>query len=85
MAKRIDQELKARIIEKLKSEGLSVRQASTEFGLSPNTIYGWLGHSAGGDPSALEIAKLRRENNELKQLVGGLTLNMERGKKNHSR
>lgn len=83
MAKRIDRELKDRIIEKLKSEGLSVKQASTEFGLSPNTIYGWLGTKAGGDPSALEIAKLRRENNELKQLIGGLTLHLERGKKNH--
>jgi len=83
MAKKINDEVKARIIEKLKSEGLSVRQASSEFGLSPNTIYGWLGHRTGGDPSTLEIAKLRRENNELKQLIGGLTLHMERGKKNH--
>ena len=82
MAKRIDQELKGRIIEKLKGEGLSVRQASTEFGLSPNTIYGWLGTKAGGEPSALEIAKLRRENNELRQIIGGLTLGLERGKKN---
>lgn len=83
MAKRIDKELKNRIIEKLKSEGLSVRQASSEFGISTNTLYGWLDRTAGGDPSALEVAKLRRENNELKQLIGGLTLNMERGKKNH--
>lgn len=83
MAKRIDQELKNRIIEKLKSEGLSVRQASTEFGLSPNTLYGWLGTKAGGDPSALEVAKLRRENNELKQIIGAFTLDTERRKKNH--
>ena len=82
MSKRIDYELKNRIVDKLKSEGLSVRQASTEFGISANTIYGWLGTRATGDPSVLEIAKLRRENNELKQLIGGLTLNMERGKKN---
>lgn len=83
MAQRIDQELKKRIIEKLKSDGLTVKQASTEFGIAPNTIYAWLGTKTAGDPSALEIAKLRRENNELKQLIGGLTLNLERGKKNH--
>lgn len=82
MSKRIDQELKNRIIDKLKSEGLSVRQASAEFGISTNTIYGWLGTRATGDPSVLEIAKLRRENNDLKQIIGGLTLGMERGKKN---
>jgi len=83
MSKRIEQAIKDRVIDKLKSEGLTVKQASTEFGLSPNTIYGWLGARATGDPSVMEIAKLRRENNELKQLIGGLTLNMERGKKNH--
>ena len=83
MSKRIEQAIKDRVIDKLKSEGLTVKQASTEFGLSPNTIYGWLGTRATGDPSVMEIAKLRRENNELKQLIGGLTLNMERGKKNH--
>ena len=83
MSKRIEQAIKDRVIDKLKREGLTVKQASTEFGLSPNTIYGWLGTRATGDPSVMEIAKLRRENNELKQLIGGLTLNMERGKKNH--
>lgn len=83
MAKRFNEEVKGRIIEKLKNEGLTVKQASIEFGISPNTLYGWLGTRATGDPSILEIAKLKRENNELKQLIGGLTLNMERGKKNH--
>lgn len=82
MAKQIDQELKQRIIEKLKSEGLSVVEAAREFGLPRNTIYSWLHREAGGDPSALELAKLRRENHELKQIIGGLALDMERGKKN---
>ena len=83
MTNRIDDGLKGRIIDKLKSEGLSVAEASREFGLSRNTIYGWLHRSTGGDPSALEVAKLRRENNELKQIIGALTLDTERRKKNH--
>lgn len=83
MSKRIDLGIKDRIIEKLRSEGLSVGQASVEFGISRNTIYGWLGRGTTGEPGLLEIAKLKRENNELKQIIGGLTLNMERGKKNH--
>lgn len=82
MAQRIDQELKNRIIEKLKQDGLTVKQVSTEFNIAPNTIYAWLGTKSGGDPSALEIAKLRRENNELKQIIGALTLDTERRKKN---
>ena len=82
MANIVDQELKGRIIDKLKSEGLSVVEASREFGLSRNTIYGWLRKKAGGDPSALEVARLRRGNNDLKQIIGAFTLDTERRKKN---
>ena len=82
MANIVDQELKGRIIDKLKSEGLSVVEASREFGLSRNTIYGWLRKKAGGDPRALEVARLRRENNDLKQIIGAFTLDTERRKKN---
>ena len=50
--------------------------------LSNINYIGWLGKKAVGDPSILEISRLRKENNELKQIIGGLSLNMERGKKN---
>lgn len=82
MAKQTDQNLKNRIIDKLKGEGLTVTQASTEFGIPVNTIYGWLRKKAGGDPSALEISRLRRENKELKEIIGTLALDSERRKKN---
>ena len=82
MAKQTDQNIKNRIIDKLKSEGLTVSQASAEFAVPVNTIYGWLRRKAGGDPSTLEIAKLRRENKELKEIIGGLALDTERRKKN---
>lgn len=82
MAKQTDQGLKDRIIDKLKSDGLTARQASAEFSVPVNTIYGWLRKKAGGDPSVLEIAKLRRENKELKEIIGAFALDMERRKKN---
>lgn len=82
MAKLTDQGLKDRIIEKLKSDGLTVMQAEAEFGVPKNTIYGWLRKKAIGDPSVLEIAKLRRENKELKEIIGAFALDMERRKKN---
>lgn len=82
MSNLTDQSLKDRIIEKLKNEGLTVGQASKEFGISKNTIYGWLRRKAGGDPGALEISKLRRENKELKEIIGTLALDSERRKKN---
>ena len=82
MARLTDQDLKNRLLEKLKSDGLTVAQAETEFGVPRNTIYGWLRKKTVGDPSVLEIAKLRRENNELKQIIGAFALDTERRKKN---
>lgn len=82
MARLTDQNLKNRIIDKLKSEGLTVMQAQAEFGVPKNTIYGWLRKKADGDPGALEISRLRRENRELKEIIGTLALDSERRKKN---
>ena len=82
MSKRISEEIKRKIVDRIRNEGLSVPQAATEFGLSRNTIYHWIGSKAEGEPSILELAKLKKENAELKQIIGGLTLDMERGKKN---
>ena len=85
MSNKISNEIKDRVINKIKSEGLSVPQAAEEFGLSRNTIYGWVSLKSGtkSDPGIMEISRLRRENNELKQIIGLLTLESERGKKNH--
>ena len=82
MRKQIDQNIKNKIIEKIKAEGLKVADVAQEFGINPNTIYGWFKAENSSNPSVLEVARLRRENNELKQIIGGLTLSMERGKKN---
>ena len=85
MSKRINEEIRQKIINKIRDEGLSVPKAAQEFGISPNAIYGWIGAKARGEPSILELSKLKKENAELKQIIGGLTLNMERGKKNQKR
>ncbi len=81
MAKTIDQGLKDRIIEKLRSERLTVTQAETEFGVPKNTTYYWLRKKAGGDPSTLELSRPRRENRQLKEIIGAFALDTERRKK----
>lgn len=85
MSKRISREIKHKIIERIRNEGLSVPKASEEFGVSKNAIYRWIGAKAEGEPSVLEVAKLKKENLELKQIIGGLTLEMKRGEKNRAR
>jgi hypothetical protein len=50
--------------------------------VSDHTIYRWLGNGANG-PSYAEVAKLRKENKALLELVGEMTLKLsETQKKN---
>lgn len=81
MAKRISQEIRDKIVEKIKSDGLSVCQAAKEFSISTNAIYGWLGKGQIG-ADTLELGKLRRENQQLKMIIAEVLLDSGRGKKN---
>lgn len=67
-------------------DGLSVADAAVKYHKSTKTIYAWLrGQVDNIGTSALEVAKLRRENTELKEIIGWLTLEKKRGEKNHGR
>ena len=73
---RVSKEIKDEIINKIKHEGLSVADASTNYGVSTKTIYSWLGTKASSTVSILEHNKLKRENEQLKQLIGDITLKL---------
>jgi len=81
MAKRISQEIKDKIVDKIKNDGLSAAAVAKEFGISTNTIYGWLGKGKIGSDT-LEIGKLKRENQQLKMIIAELMLTTSKGKKN---
>lgn len=78
---RIAPELKAQIINRIKNEGVPVAQAAKDHGVSEASIYTWLGKRADGGPSVLEIAKLKKENTQLKELVGEITLKLSETQK----
>ena len=82
MPRQIAPEIKEKIINKIKAEGLSVAQAAQEFGVSLKTIYQWIGSNGTVEPGLVEMNRLKKENAELKQIIGSLTLGIERGKKN---
>ena len=82
MAKRISLEIRDRVVEKIKNDGLSVYQAAQEFGISTHTIYGWLSKGKIG-ADTLEVGKLRRENQQLKMIIAEVMLDSGKGKKNH--
>jgi len=78
---RIAPELKAQIINRIKNEGITVVQAATDHGISENTIYGWIAKKVEGQPSFSELIRLRKENRELFQLVGEMTLKLSEAQK----
>lgn len=82
MAKHIDPTVKQAVLEDIKN-GMKVSEASLKHGVTGNAIYLWLRAQADNTgTSSLEVAKLRRENQELKELVGLFALEKKRAEKN---
>ncbi len=82
MSTPIDQATKEAILQDIKN-GLRVVEAAAKYGHSDKTIYGWMKHQADNTgTSSLEVAKLRRENQELKEIIGMFALEKKRSKKN---
>lgn len=78
---RIAPDVKADIIRRVKEEGVSVSQAAKEHGVHETTIYGWLGAGAAGTPSRSEIARIQKQNKELFEVIGELTVKLSAAQK----
>ena len=78
---RIANEVRADILRRIKEEGVPVAQAAKEHGIHETTIYGWMGAGATATPSWSEFAKLQKQNKELLELVGELTLRLSTAQK----
>jgi len=73
-------EVKAEILAKVKA-GEKVADLSKQYGISEQSIYSWLKQTVTGVVSILEHNKLKKENDQLKQIIGVLTLELEKTKK----
>jgi transposase-like protein len=73
---RIAKDVKEQIINRIKNGGVSVVDAAKDHGISDNTIYGWIAKKTERQPTLSEIIKLKRENTQLLQLVGEMTLKL---------
>lgn len=81
MSRRNAKTIKEEIIRKVQA-GERVVDLAEQYGISTKTIYAWLRQDTGeGVVSVLDYNKLKRENEELKRLIGELTLNMHLQKK----
>lgn len=73
---KIAPEVKEQILKRIKDEGVSVSQAAKDAGVHESTVYGWLGAGAEGAPSWADVSRLQKQNKELLELVGELTLKL---------
>lgn len=76
----IPKEVKEEILTKVKN-GESVTAVATSYGISNRTIYGWLGRKALNSVSFVQYNRLKKENGQLKEIVGILTFELEKLKK----
>ena len=83
MFKQIPKSTREEILLKIK-EGERVAVLSSQYGISDKTIYSWLRNKIKPDITLSEWNKLKRENEDLKQIIGLVTLELERGKKNRN-
>lgn len=79
----ISKEVKAEMLLRVKS-GEKVADLSTQYGVSQQTIYAWLKQKVEGNVSVLEHNKIKKENDQLKQIIGVLTFELEKTKKKSS-
>lgn len=77
----IPKEIKEQILKRIKEEGITVKQAALDHGISTKTIYNWTRGKTLSEGSILQISRLKRENKELLEIIGELTHNLKRSKK----
>jgi transposase-like protein len=81
LKQRVAPDVKEQIINRIKNDGITIVQAAEEHGISKSTIQGWIARKVEGEPSLGEIIKLKRENDQLKMLIGEITLKLSETQK----
>lgn len=79
----VAKEVKEEVLAKVKA-GVSIQELGQTYGISIKTIYGWLRWTTTNKVSWMEYLKLKKENQQLKEIVGVLSLELEKVKKKRS-
>jgi transposase-like protein len=76
----IASDIKAEILAKVKS-GQKVVELSKQYGVSDKTIYSWLRGQVTEQVNYREYKRVLKENEDLKNILGVVTLELEKSKK----
>jgi hypothetical protein len=80
MIKVIPKEIREEILLKVKG-GQKVVALASQYGISDKTVYRWLSSSVTPEVKYSEYSRLKRENDELKRIIGIISLDLELEKK----
>lgn len=83
IGKPTDQHIKTEVIAKIRDEGMRVVDVASDYGISTKTIYRWLRDGVVNSSAnlILENNRLKKENEQLYNLLGRATAEMKRPKK----
>ena len=81
MFKPVKKEIRDEIMGKVQEGKFSVRELAEQYGISDKTIYNWIQAKATPEINLVEVNRLKRENEELKRIIGIVALQLEREKK----
>lgn len=78
-----DEKVKSEIIAKIRDQGMTVTEASDQYGVGKTAIYGWLSNGVVNTNSSLvlELNRVKKENEQLYNLLGRATVELKRSKK----
>lgn len=83
--RRVPSELKEKILDSVKNDGIPVKQASEEYGVSQQSIHKWLRdesiYTGSNVHNQAEIRRLKKDKEDLLLLVWALTVEVEKAKK----
>ena len=68
----VSADVKQQILNRIKNDGIPIAQIAQEHGISQKSVYNWLAKGVEGQPTWMEVAKLKKENRSLKELLGAL-------------
>ncbi len=82
IGRHVDPHIKAEIITKIRDEGMTVMDASNTYGVHNKTIYGWLKNGVVNSNTSLilQLNRLKKENEQLYNLLGRATVELKRPK-----
>ena len=78
---KVSLEVKDQIINRIKNDGVTVAEAARDHGIPESTIHTWIARKVEGNPSLGDLLKLKRENEQLKMLLGEITLKLSETQK----